>query len=715
MAWNDELLRRSAKSIICVEMVLDTQTMYFADAALREEDKFWEPRVRSVGQILRTADPLGDSINFSDVMISLDNNSDTSSTGPGKFDSIILDEDLEGSTVNIYLKFVSASNEIFSELLYSGRIIPQTLTPTVFSFNLRPVIREKITIFQRDVNTGDFPNAPAQKIGEWLSIAGGTCNGVNGAVYCPIIDGTNRKIAIASHRITSASGFVKIKGDTVTAITPTATNYTDLDANFNEYASATLSVGDYDADASYYCDVQGLTTSSFLQNPVEIIAAMLINLGGMSVGDTDPDSFVAAKAEAASRGYAASGVTGGLISLRRATLEGDNNQWSTIQNIAKSTGSTLYITRGGKIGIAYIDTTTQTTDPYIVRYNSRNGDFLNVESSISNNLYPVNTINRVLTQFQTSHVARSGYENWVRGDNADSQAIVGVLDAVVNNRMTQDSTMAQDVLGRQMTLQSGKARLVTWRIPGLWGLQDDSDLGDIVEITHDRHYPDGQQVIITSVMVDLMARTTTLSGYAVGPNYQRGTIAFTGEEQDTLTADLDTYVDEFSPGSSYGTLSYFRHGEGADNDGENVHERCAIRFDLSGVTGTSIIAASLQLYIESAVYPSDWNIRQLLKTTWGDSSTWNAFENNGAGAGWSESNIGGTALTNTIVGASGGFITFSFNAAGLTYLTSVIGSDAHLTASVMDFEVGGRQERYRFSSSENTSAARRPKLSIVYT
>ncbi len=449
------------------------------------------------------------------------------------------------------------------------------------------------------------------------------------------------------------------------------------------------------------------TPCFILQNPVCVLEAMFTNRSGwgMPFEDLDSASWDAARALATARGYDTNLYFGGSIGLSAGQLQSKGAQWELAQKVANNFDHNLYMTLEGKIGITSIDVATLSSSSDLVVYDQNNGDFSkNVD--LKENRKPWKRLNVVRALFRFSQ-GKTGFQVYLGGSNQLSIDNYELLeDTSWQYQFISNVAMAKDVLGRQLTLRSGKTKKLTWTTPGLFGLQAGSDIGDIVVLKTDGYFGanmvTGKQVVIVSVNPDLINRTVQLGALTIGDTI--GSIAFDGDITSSLVSFVDTSVKEDDPNSSFGSDATLVYGD--DPGGAGTNQRCAIRFDLSSLAGSATVkSATLRMTIRSFDDPAALVIRQLNSTAWSESSTYNNFD----GSAWTDALILGTDLSDTILPSfSAVDRTFTFNAAGLAYLEAQIGSDVEFTF----FEkVASAPFSWGLNSSENDPA---PELTIVH-
>jgi len=311
-------------------------------------------------------------------------------------------------------------------------------------------------------------------------------------------------------------------------------------------------------------------------------------------------------------------------------------------------------------------------------------------------------------------------ELWLGAEDTASQTAYSLItkDAKIDLPFIRDLDMAQDIVNRQMLRRAGDAYKIKFTLADIWGAA--LNPGDIITLTHPR-MPGGwnrKQFYVTGVNPDLITGTVDIIAVSIADIY--GPISFlygegggappVEDETTILSPTLDTQVYKYYPNKSYGTDDELILGHW---DRPATH-RLALKFALSTLGAATIKSATFKLYCIGLSLgsgsPDPLFLRQLLKTTWGNSSTWNNFENDGAGAAWTDGGcIGGVDLAPGVAPAGTGWKTFTLNAAGIAYLQAQIAGNAHLTLRGEE-----NYDWHIFASQEHATTAWRPTLTVVW-
>jgi hypothetical protein len=732
VSFNTELLRRISKPVVCVEIQLDTGSLYFADRDFREADTFWDGRIISTNQIARGVGlDKSQGLIIGDFSVTLWNNDPDNATGSGYFGEILPKVNTWlGTKCIVYLKFIDDDNVVWSDQIFEGTCVPQMLDAETLSLDIRPAIRERLSLLQRSIQGYEFSDAlgaysaPDETIGTALNIILGTVSANNGAVFCPMIDDTtnSEKFCVAQHAVKSVDAVYRKRADAFALLTLT-THYTvtktALDNDGNRFSYITIASGIFAEGDEYYINAKGLEdngdgTGTLYEKPAEALEQLFLQFSQITSSDIDSTSFSAATATCTARNYDDTGYFGTCIPFDDSgnRLEGGDSPWGVVQEIAEGFHHKLYLTRDGKLGLTSIDITASGSPS--VYYRERSGDF---EDDIEVQFYPLKAVNLRHELWQVAHSSEAGSQGHTLGSNASSQAsALGLVEIENINRTAQNDEVLQDILGREMLLTSGNAIEITWTVPGLWGLQDNSDIGDLVALTHARAFGGwtDQHVQITAIAVDPLNGKVKLTGLPLGSSFYQGVVLIKSiaiQQIETTLYPLDTYVDYSFATTSYGSTTPIRCG-GDDTSGWLISgnlSRTGYRFDLSSIpAGSTILSVSMEIYVEAQYYPSQLRIHRLNETTWGANSTWNSFTNNGAGSAWTDSYIS-TQLCDD-VSAGIGKKTKIFNSSGITYVQNALDGDGYVQTT---HNAMNRYEGYLITSAEGTSS-NRPKLIILY-
>lgn len=445
------------------------------------------------------------------------------------------------------------------------------------------------------------------------------------------------------------------------------------------------------------------TTVQETRNPIFATRQMLLKVSGLKSTDISETKFVEFAATMNSRGYNTAGEWGGCVPWNPGDIVTDS--YLTLQKIALSTDGVFYTQRDGKLAVTTgdISDVQDTTSASITIHDL-------TSNNVSIDKARFTSINNMRGRYGRAHKLNS-HEN-IRGAK-DKGAISEkgqTEEIIVDYEFIRGIDTVEDVMRRYLLRRAGDTLYVSTTING-YQFFNDFDLGDYVDITHSHILGgwDAKQFKVTHITDNIMSAQMPIKLASVGDVF--GPIEFAGEETITLSPTIDTYVSENASerNTAYGSATTMRHG---DKSVDNATYRSALRFDLSDIdsAGGTIISATLQTFFETAINPDFIVLRQLSNTTWGNNSTWNNFSSDGAGAAWTDTEIGATSLSNQ--NSNTGTKTFILNSDGITYLNSVIGgtNTAQLTFNSLD-----SGSYYILSSNDSSNSARRPALTITYS
>lgn len=272
MTWDTQITRSGVRKAACLELVLDGGTYYFADTDLREPDKFWVGRIKSMSNITRTLDPTNRGMNIADVTVTLINHDDDS-TDIGYFESLMQSETLDNREANVYLKFVEDDGTVVSEKIFSGIAIPGSLSGDglTFTLTIRNALKAKLGILQRTINDiahtsapdGSAAGYPESTLGWGQNVVAGKVASNRGAVRCVMIDDTadSEQFLVTQGGCYDITDVYRKRSDAFTKLTLT-THYTVTlyakDAEGNAYSYIELTAGQWQEGDELYANVEGI-------------------------------------------------------------------------------------------------------------------------------------------------------------------------------------------------------------------------------------------------------------------------------------------------------------------------------------------------------------------------------------------------------------------------------------------------------------------------
>ena len=190
--------------------------------------------------------------------------------------------------------------------------------------------------------------------------------------------------------------------------------------------------------------------------------------------------------------------------------------------------------------------------------------------------------------------------------------------------------------------------------------------------------------------------------------YQEGTDSYTG--------CLDTMGQEYRPNTNLGTLATMQATWWADTDRSNTF----IKWDLSALAGSTVSAVSIALLQNSGSPGNTVSVYRLLRNWVVGQATWNIYStgNSWSTAGGAYNDADRSSTLSVSLATDNGTGTWQ------TWLTT-----AQLVTDVQNFIDGtysnygwvftcndvGDFHEHTFASSEDTTAAERPKITITYT
>jgi len=173
---------------------------------------------------------------------------------------------------------------------------------------------------------------------------------------------------------------------------------------------------------------------------------------------------------------------------------------------------------------------------------------------------------------------------------------------------------------------------------------------------------------------------------------------------------VDTYFKDSSVTKNYGDdVELVAHG--------NSDRTALMQWDVSSIPQGSVVqSATIMLFVTNTT-SSEYELYEILRTWSEMESTWNQAAN---GQNWGQAGAQqiGTDRANTVLGTftspNGGLTTLTLNAAGIALVQSWINNPSTNRGVIMQDYDNGTSDGVGFSSSEATTVANRPKLTITY-
>lgn len=184
--------------------------------------------------------------------------------------------------------------------------------------------------------------------------------------------------------------------------------------------------------------------------------------------------------------------------------------------------------------------------------------------------------------------------------------------------------------------------------------------------------------------------------------------------QPDASAGKDSYLHSVESDTNYGTTAFDLVGVSNSKSGARKY-RFIIDFDISGIAaGSTITAVTFTLTRESSTQDVDYWARRITQSAWTEAGvTWNKYDGTTA---WAAAG-GDYTSTDQSSASSIGANDLIFNDAGLVAQAQEALDNQ---AGIMRILVMGQDESNvskgkRFYSSDDATAANRPKLELTYT
>lgn len=524
MSTFDELTRRQDVPVaFCVEIDLGSEVLYYADTLVREAETKWDDRVRSLSEITRSADPESRMFEIPAVQLTL-NNDGGSASDEGWFDALLVTHnDFVDATVTIYVAQLDpGDNVVKRQAVFTGVPWLRSVNAREVHFELWPFVWKKVGLIQRTVNLLDFPNAKAGDVGAGgnIVLAFGATPGVNGSMRCPVVVDTGsgtRRLMFTQHFTYAVGSIWRERSGQKATVTPSSTG-SDTDGSGNRYMFAEISSSDYAVDDTWWADPVpmtsypsgGLTT---WKNPVTAVEQMLLAFTDVVSGDLD-GSWSTAVTEYDGRSGYGTWEWGYLLPTQPFEIDAEGRQdkgWGLVAEMLSGAGYTAYMKADGTIALALLhpwDAPAATA-----HYSEKRGDFA---SDPQTERHPFGILNKADLFYAGAQAEQN--EASRHFENATSQSTLGTFKGNMRSVGVRGQNLADDVGTWEMWLKSGAYRLVTWECPGLLGLQDGSDIGEVVTLTHRRCYGNQEEleVLVIEVTIDPARRVTRLAGITCG-------------------------------------------------------------------------------------------------------------------------------------------------------------------------------------------------------
>lgn len=263
MTWESELARRDSKPVVCLEIILNSQTIYTANTDLQESDKFWRARLAGISPIVRNTDPTQQQMSVQDLNVSFHNYiPDGESLS---YWALVQQADvMRNAVANVYLKFVADDGEIFSRKMYSGLLQPKKGPgEKTFNITIKAAYRTKLKLLQRQVNTVNFSNSPDDSQGHAMPIPLGICNATTGAIEAPEIDSGADWFLVSGTRVFAIGDTFRYRGQVLTAFPASSEVPSAEDGEGHGHAYIDVTPG-HQAGDEYYANVSGLGRDGYV-------------------------------------------------------------------------------------------------------------------------------------------------------------------------------------------------------------------------------------------------------------------------------------------------------------------------------------------------------------------------------------------------------------------------------------------------------------------
>ena len=305
-------------------------------------------------------------------------------------------------------------------------------------------------------------------------------------------------------------------------------------------------------------------------NPALTFRHVLLCNDGITSYDIDETSIAEAAQLCDDLNLSGQSVHGGVIPGSPGQLNQNTDRSAILLELARNFGHNMVPQASGKIGLKRISVPEGAADEEMVHYSWADGQLQDAFITIDFN--PLKRANEVRALLRNSHASQGNHEGYVRAYNLVSQDLYGKAEQQWNYSFQRDTEALEAVLTPRISLSSGRTRLISFSVPGFLGLQQGSDVGDVIRVTAPGVYGNfkAKKIMITSRTVDLINGGTEIKGLTLESSV--GVVAFSSEETVIIPASASTFIGateipcgnksfpDADANASYGHLDYLMHG-----------------------------------------------------------------------------------------------------------------------------------------------------------
>lgn len=718
------------------------------------DDGYYEPRIISISDIKRVADPIKKTFDVGRITIVLDNKDPNQQEN--YITTVAIAGDLKLQTCIIKLLLPEEDSEF---ILYSGIISDVKGSADKITLQVTPKVFNDLGTIQKMISRQRFPDVQERYIGVGVPVTIGDYQtaDVNGWIELPIIDETNRYLAASQVVPVSSTVFPvyylpEAGGGDPTQITPDIAGVSAVDDYGDTYLRYQVPVGSWDSTRKYITPKLPPKTGSSVSQIMDDLQELIVNQS-LNLTDDDLDSFKWSDAELFLNAYYGSiAIPYAGMSIPESGApsieanESITSGWGIIQKLAAMLGLSLYITAEGKIAVTVIapfellafDTSLpiEVADP-VYRFSREDQTIMQI--TFDNNKWNIFTDVRASSSRPVLG-GPAGTAQSERYQNADGIPKYGA------KKIKEFVQPGVNLYGSQVAVG-----LTSGRVNGLWNTYLTSGAYTQYLISTrgmEGLIPDvGDRIVVDDPLMGLSEATMLVIGVAykvkelsaqiacinVSEPFGADNIIITsggaGQSVLQLFPTQDTWIETANPTTAHGAATTLKSGfniGGIDGDAE----RAMSRFEpLASILDDTNIIWSAKLVLESNGGNNDrggfaqGGIWQIIDDTWGDLSTWDNFLNNGAGSGWDEKGAG--SLIDTKYGKTPnmkvvGPREITLNSDALIALNTILQDDsgvfdvAYFAGLIYpnDNPDADTNEYYDFDSSEGTVP---PYLELVYS
>ena len=459
-----------------------------------------------------------------------------------------------GVKVDIRLVYVQTTGVEAEQQIFEGIAEIRKSNSTAYMIDVLPVIGERMSGMQREINIDRFPNVRPEDVGQPMQIIAGIASRPQGAVYAPVIDTNpatgNTWICVSQDYIKSIDEVYRWRsGDiSIVSFTPGVAQ-DELD---EWYTYAQIAEAREDGD-QFFVNVTGIETAgdgtgTAILNAADGGKEILKRYAGRIDGDFVPADWSAFAAYLTDNGF--DGNTAIVLPIKKG--ERLNEGRDLLTALARSFDVAFYLDYNGKIGVAVdLDVSRVSEDPSALVELSATRD-LSIDD-ISTNKSREQFYNAATVNIGTDHGAINGVISTYRAEDRSSiEYFKDKVEANLSLPFVNDLDLSKFTINRRVLRAAGEQRVVKFPLIDMRGIEIFP--GQRIALTHplpgdgsvnwDRH-----EVIVERVELDHFNLLTIIYGMEVGKTF--GPLVFPGQQEVVIPIDEDLLIKSDDPDTNY--------------------------------------------------------------------------------------------------------------------------------------------------------------------